>query len=128
MNQTFQLTLDVPDGWEATGEYREPTALENYLTREGRVGTGIGPAGISCFILRRAWVPPTWMPIDNWLYNNSEQWRVTNRAPRVPTPESGGWGRSVTGAITVEARVLAALYGQTFTPPPAHCNRQVYQL
>lgn len=124
MNQTFNLSIEVPDGYEATGEYRTPTNGETYLTPGGVVATG--PAEERYFILRRGWIPPTWLPVDNWLYNNSEQWCITNREPRQGRPNE--WPRAGAGGVTISVKSLALIYGQTFISPPETSNMRVYRL
>ena len=41
--RTVQMTLDVPPGYEPTGEYRAPTTGEYFLTLHGVVGYGVSP-------------------------------------------------------------------------------------
>lgn len=124
MNQTFTITVDIPNGYESTGEYRIADASEDYLDGDGIVRNS-GPTISPVFILRRAWTPPAWLPIDNWLYFRNGQWRITNARP---VDDGSGRFSSRVSAVATDVRTFAALHGQTFTPPPEHCNGRVYQL
>lgn len=127
MNQTFSITVDVPQGYEATGEYRPAIGEEIYLDRDSEGGIEAGPSRAgSHFILRRAWMPPTWLPIDNWLYWNGSEWKITNRPPR---PRAGAPNLLIatTGAATMSVATLAVFYGHTWVAPP-NTSTLSYQL
>lgn len=126
MNQTFSLSIDVPDGYEATGEYRKAVSGDIILLSDGTAmaWVALSPTAEKHFILRRAWTPPTWLPIDNWLYFNGSKWRLTNRQPRMLNNEV----QLATGATVVDVAVLAAILGQTWSAPLRSNWTLIYQL
>lgn len=128
MNQTFSVTLDAPVGYEFTGEYRPANHGEIVLDGGDAVtvvGTG-SPTASHYFVLRRAWTPPAWLPIETWLYFNANVWKLTNMPTRVRAGDR--FPSSAPGSSVVAISVLAALMGQTFTPPPAGHTTYVYQI
>src|SRR5882757_2137761 len=117
MNQTFSVTLDAPEGYEFTGEYRTFNIGESHLNEVGQISIRIasGFSDNKAFILRRAWAPPAWMPIENWLYHNGAEWRIANQEPRL---QSNNYYQAVAGSRAVKVLDLAVIMGQTFVPPP----------
>ena len=60
--QTITIEVDVPAGWEATGEHRRVTSGERYIAwaLDGPYASSWYHDELSCdkyFILRRAWQP-----------------------------------------------------------------------
>jgi hypothetical protein len=53
VKQRVTLELDVPDGWEATGEWRPPEPAEPYLDPIGQVVKNPGRSIYRVLILRR---------------------------------------------------------------------------
>lgn len=126
-SQTFRVTADAPNGWEFNGEYRSITMGEHFVNHRGEVECWTAPIPSPGVHLRltRAWQPPAWLPIENWLYWNNERWVVTNRPPRLHATE--GFARNAAGSVSVPIETLAAINGQTWTPPPTRTTL-AYQL
>lgn len=122
--KTFQITADIPEGYEPTGEFRTPKEGE-YSISTGGCRHGVhkwsedGNSGPRV-ILRKAWHPPKCFPNGAWVYKGykSFDWFVVQGfKPR----EIGNSGRYQGNGTGVEADRLAALFGETFTPPE-HTN------
>lgn len=85
--ETIEVTLDVPDGYELTGEYKEPNkdGSDSFIGYDGTKlsGHSLDTYGRKRFILRQAWTPPAWMPEGYWLYRmNSSDWFLAKNQPR----------------------------------------------
>lgn len=98
----FTIDVDVPEGYEPVA-YRPPRAREVYL-RDGQATEATFTCErLSAVILRKKWEPAAWMPKGARLYRGC----------------LGAWKFEKHGAPgNVDAVVLAALYGETFIPPP----------
>lgn len=114
--QTITIEVDVPEGWEATGEYRRVTRGERYLTCANGVqyvGTWCPkhePSGSKYIVLRKAWQPEPWMPEGSWVYKSEwGSWFLSDTAPDCPHWREG------TGFPIAN---LSKLFGWHFTPPP----------
>lgn len=85
--QTFQITTDVPDGYEATGEFRVPKKGEHFIASINGFGDRFYLAtydyddGINRIILRPVWKwpefvkPGTWLAMDkngNWVFYETQ--------------------------------------------------------
>ena len=93
MKQEITITVDIPEGYEATGEFRYPVSGELYLENEGCADRASSEQifGRHRFILREKWAPPEflrpgWIAMDddgNWFWHESEpaignkRWLVT---------------------------------------------------
>lgn len=110
----------VPAGYEHLdgGTFRVPDiATETWLCC-GKVMFP-GPDFNPCYkdgkrwILRKAWQAPAWMPKGCWLYKTGSIWWLSHAKP-----EDCVYGYAVDSTFTpVRAEPLAALHGETFTPP-----------
>lgn len=107
MIQKITIDVEVPDGYEATGEWRWPNADEPFLTVAGTVctmhiGDTVGRRG-NRIILRKKWAFPAWFPNGWWLMYCGGDWYVRDY---------------VCGAKhVVKAEAAYAIHGEVFTPP-----------
>jgi len=117
---------EPPAGWELTGEYRAPVVGEFYKSRDFDTvhQTTKNDAGFFAdetrkrWIVREAWQAPAWMPKGCWLWHKAcGVWFITRHRPA--STESGFMSCESVSAIRVDT--LAALHGETFTPP-THTN------
>ncbi len=106
--------VKIPDGYEATGEYRPVKVGEYYLSDAARGITHQGPASADFPILRRKWTWPAWL-----------------KAPYIAMDENGGWTAYnnppylCPGYWNAGGRHLSSLQEMTdFTPPPCTDWRQ----
>lgn len=78
-----KIELDLPEGFEFTGEYRAPELGEWFLNWQNQPQQHSGNAGMSYanvkLILRKVWQPPKWQP-PKWL-----------KAKWVAMDEDGSW-------------------------------------
>lgn len=81
--ETITVTVDVPDGYELTGELRPPKAGEISLMWGNPISfyKWNEDASAPCFILRKAWIPPAWMPEGYWLYKAADGWYISKTEP-----------------------------------------------
>jgi hypothetical protein len=105
--QTFPVTVSIPEGYEATGEFRLAKDGEWYLSREGRVEMGF--TVVAVFILRAPYQFPDWVKPGTWLVQDSGG--ALYLSPEEPHLSEFGWqwrGKPVYGIPT---KVM------DFTPP-----------
>jgi len=112
--QKIEIEVDVPDGWEVTGEYRKPLDHEPYISKEGWLAErNIGVDGPR-IILRKKYVPPAWLKPGTWLFFNGVDWFATNVKPE----SSGTLYQGVQGPC-VCSRLAKELFPD-FVPPPTN--------
>jgi hypothetical protein len=131
--QTVTIELEVPEGYEATGEYRCVRYGEVYLDRgfEAVTMDSQRETNFHWPILRRKpdpvqeWLAacPKWIPEGVWIYRNHNQWRASRFEPKPIKCDGQGYtsddcGASLLGIHSVDA--LVNLLGG-FTPPPVDC-------
>jgi hypothetical protein len=117
--QTITLTIDVPEGYELTGEFRPPKQGEQVRCDDGRVIAAPHDFCAPFFILRRTWQPPAWIPDGVWVYRMyQDAWFITNMEPI--TRDGHYTMRHDVNAVAVDANSLAGLHNDTFTPPPVN--------
>ena len=109
--QMVMMEVDVPPGYEATGEWRPAQEGECFLDD---VSSDPEVAGrnhdYSSIILRPKWQPPACFPDGAGI----GRWTQTGR----------GWWVTHNG-VTLDADDLAQIYGETFTPPEGVTTIQV---
>lgn len=116
----------APAGYELTGEYRQPLEGESWIDPSGfphnHFRNNYIPAmgnDTRRWILRKVWQAPAWMPKGAWLYHNyGGSWCISRNQPFTTSNCGLGCFASVNGVL---ATSLAALHGETFTPP-THTN------
>jgi hypothetical protein len=78
------VVLEVPDGWELTGEYRIPKVGEHYISGEHSFTTGMiyqcGSSNLyyNSFIVRKVWEWPSELFDDSVTYirySDGQWWR-----------------------------------------------------
>lgn len=118
--QTITLNVDIPEGYEATGEFRLPLKGEAYLDKYGEViiasynycGDG------SYIILRKTWTPPACLKnAAAFAREESGEWYahiVETHIKETYITGTGYW--SHTGG-SVHAESACKLAGETWTPP-----------
>ena len=113
--QTLTVDLDVPEGFELTGEYRTAIHDEYYLIDNHLVGCClINTRSDKYPILREAWKPPAWLPNGCWVYKFYDDWFVSTTEPQPFGVESY---RSPSNFVMLE---LFRLFGGEFMPPPVN--------
>jgi hypothetical protein len=129
MYQQLTIGVEVPAGYEATGEFRWPKAGEPFLTNSGTASNSSANdvCGLSQnrIILRKLWSFPEWFGKGWWLYKNchSSNWLVTDCEPSVHSIGSCmvGWQQAWPGSACITATELWQFHGEEFTPPS--CER-----
>ena len=133
--QQVTLEIEVPEGWEATGEYRSVRYGETYL------GSDWSPTRMTSQreteaqwpILRRKpdpvteWIAsaPAWLE-GLWVYRTAGDCWLVSRTQ--PTKNSVGGGFSCFPGdhyTSHSAASLSRLFGESFTPPPVDCLQVV---
>lgn len=109
MIQQITIQIEPPAGYEATGEYRNATPGEPFLTLTGGAQTihnndQCGRKG-KRIILRKVWAFPSWFAAGWWIKNSD----TVNNWITVCEPMGGG--------RFMFCDVLWAFHGETFTPP-----------
>jgi hypothetical protein len=105
MLQKVTIEVDVPDGKEVEGVELAGSSCADGKTTEPFYRVKFRPR----------WVAPACFPEGAWvwLYASSSTWLVSNGEPREDFtgyyPDKG---------VSINAKELAALHGETFTPPP----------
>lgn len=104
--QEITIKLTVPDGHEVAGEPRQ----------DGRYDFGDSYGIYIKVPLRKVWQAPAWIPDGYWVWKgaNSHAWRVSHERPL-----ECGDGYLWPDNWSVSS--LAALYRDTFSPPPVDC-------
>lgn len=113
--QKLNVYVDVPQGYELTGEFRQPKRGENFLL-DSIAACATSHKG-AYPILRKVWEAASWMPKGSYLYK--EIYGTWFFSKSCPTPRYDGSYRS-TGE-EANAVMLASLYGKTFVAP-THSN------
>ena len=123
--QKIEIEVDVPDGWEATGEYRVPYIGDFYVHHTGSSPIAfqnvvIGPRNVVIgprIILRKKYVPPSWLKPGTWIYKHGSEshWSCSNVRPVVS--ESAGGYRFAYGSKYVS---LPTECFPDFVPPPTN--------
>lgn len=115
MIQQITISVEAPAGYEATGEYREASPGEPFLTLTGGAQTihnndQCGRKG-KRIILRKQWAFPAWFKNGWWLYNcGSNRWAACELQPICPP--------NVYWEKAIEANRLWEFHGETFVAPP----------
>lgn len=88
--QTFEITADVPEGWEVTGEYRPPRKGDQYLRpMDRRVEVAGWDFDNDCIIIRPAWQWPEFIRPGWWLSHNCYgNWFLSEKEPK---PNGVSW-------------------------------------
>jgi hypothetical protein len=125
MIQHLHLSVEIPSGYVATGEYRKPLFGEYFLTVGGTAQTVQTPDKCALnnyrIILRKVWSFPAWFAKGWWLYFNchSQLWLVTTHRPE-PAYGMGPlnhWQQGGSGGPLLNAVELWQFHGEEFTPP-----------
>lgn len=109
MIQTLTINVTVPDGYEATGEYRKPLPMEWWLTNNGQPHFSPATDHVALnnnrIILRKKWALPDWFRpewvLEHYTCLNTYGVRRLGQAP------------------SFSADALWALHDDVFTAPPA---------
>lgn len=114
-------SLEIPCGFEPTGEYRQPRKGETYLNPCNTTVVNALDDYSSCrIILRKTWQPPSWIPNGYWIYRASlVSWRVCRTEPI--ECGVGRWN----GVDSLSAHTLASFYDDKEFVPPTHSKIQV---
>jgi hypothetical protein len=111
-----KIEIDVPAGYEATGEYRCAKVGEWYFdccsnAVECKQYTTCGQYPI----LRKVWELPKWFTPKWYLYKNchTEAWMVTDEHPN-----GNSFGYSHKWGFSMDAKALWAFHGETWVEPP----------
>ena len=105
--QTLTMELDVPDGYELTGEVRPPRRGEPNLTLPGSKFNVAGH-DFDCesrVILRKGWEAPAWVPEGCWVYWSADGWYAS-----LDEPVENGIDTGVYGAKRVLFKFLGGSY------------------
>ena len=118
--QTLTVDLDVPEGYELTGELRLPKRGETILCPK-EVVKYIYTDHITdmCPLLRKVWKPPAWLPNGCWVYRFCDDWYVSTTEP-----QSCDSGKSYRSPCNFGMLELVRLFGGEFVPPSVN-NIQV---
>ena len=123
--QEITIKLNVPEGYELTGEYRTPRYADAYLTIIGNISGCRHFVKGSRFILRKKWRAPDWIPDGAWVYQHGQTgvWWVARSKPSYDDRYGSGVWLDGTGDGTgdVHAMSIARLHNDTFSPPPVDC-------
>lgn len=106
----IEIEVDIPDGYEATGEYRQPKSGDYWIDpkTDELARFPLYHAKDRRVILRKAWKPEPWMPKNGCRL----KYRESTGAWEFVRPSS----RST--YIYIDANELAEMFGHTFSPPP----------
>lgn len=122
--QEITIKLDVPEGYELTGEYRKPRLDESYLFHSNSLWC-CGSVKTEEFILRKKWQAPDWIPDGAWVYQHGQTgvWWVARSKPSYDDRYGSGVWLDGTGDETgdVHAMSIARLHNDAFSPPPVDC-------
>lgn len=127
--QKVTIEVDVPEGYEATGEWRWPRTGEPALTTTGRAFCAhaddeCGRRGAR-IILRKLpdpveeWLAQhSWLPVGRWVYrHHGGYWWITDKQPE---PHRDAYDVS-DASYDIGVEEIARVFGHTFTPPPVDC-------
>lgn len=134
--QKVTLDVDVPEGYEATGEWRRPIGDEPHIIGDGRVMVAhpndFGARMLYRIILRKLpdpveeWLAQhPWLPEGRWVYrfaSSPKCWGISQAQPYPDDTALTTYSTAV-GKCSVNAFQFAGVLGQTFTPPPVDCLR-----
>lgn len=109
--QTIQLSTEVPDGFEVTGEFRPADSGDAWLAYRGAVCHGRSNFAVP--ILRRTWTWPEWVKPGTWIAMDATgDWWFYDHEPECFTATwSSGAGRGL--SVNEDFR-----HFMDFTPPP----------
>lgn len=108
MIQRITINVSIPDGYEATGDFRWPVVGDLFLTEDGDT---VAHASVSYwsprFILRKKWAFPKWFAAGWFLWFNTayNKWVVCERVFE---------GTNTSGFFATD---IWAFHGETFVPP-----------
>lgn len=115
-----QITIDVPEGYEWTGEVRLPLAGETYLDLD--IGREVDTAFqdyVVCVrpILRSKWKPPAWLREGTWVAMDlGGNWYAYGGKP---TLRPGMWSYGVESTLNLSRTPTHPCFNLTpFVPPP----------
>lgn len=118
--QTLTVVLEVPEGYELTGEFREPLKGDTFLMYGDRGGITTGSRVFARPILRKVWQPPKWLPGGRWVWKFDGRWWASQTEPR-PAEADKYLGEFVSNDDNeVDVANLAMLLGVTFNAPPVN--------
>ena len=122
--QMVMMEVDVPPGYEATGEYRAANVGEIYMGAHEPVVFQTNAMGVwPRIILRPKWQPPACFPEGTWLYQCfGDYWYLSNIEPP-PHLFNSTWHIRRDDALP--APDFAAFHGEKFTPPEGVTTIQV---
>lgn len=111
------LELEVPEGWELTGEYRAPKPGDYFINSRGRVFDYCSTQLTTPKpIVRRVWQWPEWLKAGWTAMDKNGIWWAYTEKPRV---SGNGWTSPGIGIYEVINSQLL-----DFTPPPCDGWRQ----
>lgn len=86
--QKSEIEVDVPDGWEATGEWRPARQGEAVIHPDHCHAFVMNTEGMSNrIILRKKYVPPSWLKPGTWLFQTeSGIWYASRSEPNGTKP------------------------------------------
>lgn len=113
--QTVTLEIDVPEGYEATGDSMSYQGGLDFSGREyviARACIRKLPDPVEDWLKAHPWLPE-----GRWVYRWSTSWYITDIQPEKLAGDLG-YNSSQWAAFDSKPKDLAAIFGHTFTPPP----------
>lgn len=105
--QKIEIELDVPDGWELTGEFRKAEVGEYSITADEPLHKWTIPTSSSYFIVRKKWQWPEWLKAEWIAMDRNGRWFGYDRKPDRTSQDWYGCGGLYTNLLLTD-----------FTPPP----------
>lgn len=130
--QQITVTVDTPDDYEATGEFRVPDhrADELFLYRGSVFGTkgNRTQGGVEYIIVRKKWQPPDFLPDGAWVWRACDGTWYASYCPTdhiKAEPEENGYLRMLYGCARNQGEVAVAclfdlclFHGVEYVEPP----------
>lgn len=123
------IRVEVPDGYELTGEFRIPVRGERVLFHTGQETAveivteymlNVAPKRPR-IIVRRAWIAPSWIPDGAWVYQTPcNEWFMISERPKESSID-GRYYHPEWKQKAVPLAQLAATHRAVFNPPPVNC-------
>ena len=115
--QTFQVTADIPEGYEPTGEYRELRSGEFGLFEGTAFPSQCDP--LEYPVLRPLWQWPEWIKPGCWIaLDRGGNWWLYTHEPQL---HGGTWSSGCGRACPINEDFSGVI---DFTPPPCTDWRQ----
>ena len=102
------LELEVPEGWELTGEYRASKSEEYFLTPRGTVVKHRFFDEVPKIIVRQDWQWPEWLKAPWIAMDKSGDWYAFNERPVIEQQSSICWKpQTDSGCSTLDPSMYA---------------------